>query len=93
MGNEYVLKNVVESFGHEDELLVLCDIFNGDKKVGTYETLDWGGSPEFSFVSEDEKDRFNEFTKKLSNDTDWYMRGLVVMHEMVSDYLEEKYGE
>lgn len=92
LGKAIMIGNVVESFGHEDELLVRCEILIEGETVGTYETLDWGGSPEFDFVSDEAHDRFNEVTKELVNDSDWYMRGLATMHTLVSEYLDEKYG-
>lgn len=88
------INNVKEFDGHEGELLVICDILVDGSKVGSYEMLDWGGSPEFTFVGDSEETKFSEVTRILLGDRDdWYMRGLTVMHELISEYLDEKYGD
>lgn len=62
---KYELVIVAEGVGHEGEYLFTGDIVENGERIGQYETPDYGGLPEFSFVSDAKKNEFFEYAVNL----------------------------
>lgn len=86
---KYELVIIDEPLGHEGEYLFVGDIIEKGDKIGQYETPNYGGLPEFSFVSGTKKKEFFAYAVEGFGtdvgETDSYICGIKLIEALFDE--------